>query len=230
MSAVDTGAVYEQVRQAFIGMLAAQPSDGLQIHVPATPVWTVHDVLAHVVGLATDLNALHFPEDDDLGGEAWNAAQVHARRHRSFDDLVAEWDHGAPTFEHGLRAFGYEFGSHFVADLHAHYHDVRAALGLPDRPDAVAVAVSLDHYLGYLDERLTERGDGAVRFTVGNTDRVVGAGPVVATLRAEPFDVLRSVSARRSLRLVRLMNWEGDVEAAISLLQSAFHGGYTFPD
>jgi hypothetical protein len=202
----------------------------LRIRVPSTPLWTVHDVLAHVVGLAADLNALHFPEDDDLGGEAWNAAQVNSRRHRSLSELVAEWDHGAPTFEHGLRAFGYEFGSHFVADLHAHYHDVRTALGLHDEPDDVAVAVSLDHYLGYLDERLTERGDGAIRFVAGSIDRVVGGAPVVAALHAEPFDLLRAVSARRSLRRMRAMKWEGDIDTALSLLQSAFLGGYTFPD
>ena len=39
--------------------------------VPATPAWTVHDVLAHVIGLAADLNAQRFPEDE--GGVAWSA-------------------------------------------------------------------------------------------------------------------------------------------------------------
>jgi uncharacterized protein (TIGR03083 family) len=230
MTSVDTGEVYEQVRRAFIGMLAGQPSAAIRSRVPSTPLWTVHDVLAHVVGLAADMNALHFPEDDDLGGEAWNAAQVSARRRHSLDEMVAEWDHAAPTFEHGLRAFGYEFGSHFVADLHAHYHDVRAALGLPDEPDAVAVAVSLDHYLGYLDERLTEHGQGAVRFVVGGVDRVVGRGQTVASLRAEPFQLLRTVSARLTLSEIRALSWDGDVEAALALLRTAFDGGYAFAD
>ena len=36
--------------------------------VPAAPAWVVGDVLAHVVGLATDLNAQRLPDGSDVGG------------------------------------------------------------------------------------------------------------------------------------------------------------------
>ncbi|MFM2077123.1 MAG: hypothetical protein RJA49_1013, partial [Actinomycetota bacterium] len=185
--------------------------------------------VAHVVGLAADLNALHFPDADDIGGDRFSARQVSSRVGCTLDELAAEWDAEAPVFEGGLREFGYEFGSHFVADLHAHFHDVRAALSLPDDPDPVAVRVALDHYLGHIDEQLIARGEGQVRLVAGELDRTLGRGAVVATLHTEPFTLLRSLSARRSLREVRALPWDGDVDRALALIVAAFDGGYSFP-
>ncbi|MFM2077448.1 MAG: hypothetical protein RJA49_1338, partial [Actinomycetota bacterium] len=79
MTQPDTGDVYESVRQAFLRMLHAAPSSALATAVPATPAWTVKDVVAHVVGLAADLNALHFPDADDIGGDRFSARQVSSR-------------------------------------------------------------------------------------------------------------------------------------------------------
>jgi uncharacterized protein (TIGR03083 family) len=228
--------VYERLRIAFVDTSRSVPASALAVPVPATPAWSVHDVLAHVIGLAADLNALRFPEADDLGGDRFSAVQVAERRDRSLDELVAEWDREAPQFEAGLRAFGYELGSHFVADLCIHHHDVRAALQLPDMPDPVAVAVSLDHYLGHVHEQIAARGDGCVRFVTpplpgrpGGIDRTVGTGPVIATLRAGGFVLLRTLAARVPLHTVRRMAWEGDADTAIELLVSAYRGGYSFP-
>ena len=181
------------------------------------------------MGLAADLNAQRFPEPDDTGGERFSARQVSSRAGRTLDELVTEWDAEAPVFEGGLRAFGYELGSHFVADLHAHFHDVRSALSLPDDPDPVAVRVALDHYLAHIDEQLTARGEGQVRVVAGDVDRTIGRGEVVATLHTEPFTLLRSFSARRSLREVRALPWDGDVDRALALIVAAFDGGYSFP-
>jgi uncharacterized protein (TIGR03083 family) len=225
----DPGDVYDAVRLAFVRMLRAAPSTALATAVPATPAWTVKDVVAHVVGLAADLNALRFPDADDTGGDRFSARQVSSRAGCTLDELIAEWDVEAPVFEGGLRAFGYEFGSHFVADVHAHYHDVRAAVSLSDDPDPVAVGVALDHYLGHIDEQLTARGEGRVRMVADGLDRTVGRGEVVATLRTEPFTLLRVLSARRSLREVRALPWTGDVDRALALIVAAFDGGYAFP-
>lgn len=225
----DTGDVYESVRQAFVRTVHAVPPAALATVVPATPAWTVHDVVAHVVGLAADLNALRFPQVDDLGGDRFSAAQVSSRTDRTLAELMAEWDAEAPAFEGGLRAFGYELGSHFVADVHAHHHDVRAALALPADPDPVAVRVALDHYLAHIHEQLEPGGAGSVRFRADGLDRTVGRGDVVATLHTDSFTLLRSLSARRSLREVRALRWDGDADRALALVVSAFSGGYSFP-
>ena len=155
---IDAGVIYEQTRARVVRTVRSLQAREAATLVPATPGWVVGDVLAHVVGLAADLNAQRFPDGDDVGGTTWTTRQVETRRATSIADIVAEWDREAPAFEDGLRLFGYEEGSHFVADLHAHHQDVRGALGLSRDEDPITVAVSLDHYLGFIDTMLRAMG------------------------------------------------------------------------
>ncbi len=227
---VDTGEVYERVRQSFLAVVADLTAEQWATMVPATPAWSIHDAVSHVVGIAAGLNALEFPESDDVGGERWARHQVEARRGHTFAELRSEWDREAPTFEAGLRDFGYEFGSHFVADLHAHYHDVRRALRLaPDR-DPAAVRVALDHYLLFVHESLIERDWGSIEIVADGVIRAVGVGPTRARVTADEFDLLRSCSARRTRREVAALDWSGDVAAVLAVLDTIYTGGYRFPD
>jgi len=226
---VDTGALYERTKANFVATVSALPDASLQLRVPATPAWSVRDVLAHVVGLAGDLNAQRFPEPGDAG-DAWTDRQVQRGRGRPIDDLRAEWDREAPAFEEGLRAFGYEMGSHFVADLHAHFQDVRGAVGAPRESDELTVRVALDHYVGFVNGLLTEASWGTIELvTGGDTEQLGGTGDYRARLGAPPFEVLRSLSGRRSARQIRALDWEGDVDAFLTLLQTGLSGGYSLP-
>lgn len=230
----DAGEVYERIRAAFVQVVEACSPEQLACPVPATPDWSVRDVLAHVVGLAAALNGQHFPDPADEGGVAWNATLVATRADRSVTELVAEWDREGPVFAEGLRIFGAEMGAHFVADLLTHLADVRQALGLGADPhDDEAVAVSLDHYLGYLHEQLAGARWGVLEIRTSSTaSRRVGApdGPVRAVLTATPFDVLRTFSARRSVAQVRSLRWKGDVDGLVGFLEAAFSGGYAIPE
>ena len=152
---VDHGALYAHLRGELLALLRSRPGADLDIAVPATPDWTVHDVVAHLVGITADLNAGRFPS----GGEGdWTDAQVAARSRATLDELAAEWEDEAPTFEDGLRLLGEELGRHFVADLVVHATDVRSALGLPSPWDPVALDAALAHYLGAAHERLEAGG------------------------------------------------------------------------
>jgi hypothetical protein len=227
---VDTGALYESTKANFIATVEALPGASLQLPVPATPAWAVRDVLAHVVGLAGDLNAQRFPEPGDAAGSAWTDAQVQRGAGRPIADLRAEWDREAPVFEEGLRIFGYEMGSHFVADLHAHYQDVRGAIGAPSEHNALTVCVALDHYTGFMGGLLSEAKWGTLDvITAGETAQLGGIGNHRARLRASPFEALRSLSGRRSARQIRALEWEGDVDAFLEWLESGFPGGYSLP-
>ena len=227
---VDTGALYENTKVKFIATVEALPATSLQLAVPATPEWSVRDVLAHVVGLSADLNAQRFPAPDDVGGHAWTAGQVQRGAGRPVADLRVEWELEAPVFEDGLRAFGYEMGSHFVADLHAHYQDVRGAIGVAREQDELTVRVALDHYTGFVDGLLSGAGWGTLDVdAAGETVQLGSAGNHRARLRASPFDVLRAFSGRRSARQIRALEWEGDVDAFLEFLASGFPGGYSLP-
>jgi uncharacterized protein (TIGR03083 family) len=212
---VDCGELYERLRRELIGLVTGLDTDALAVEVPATPGWQVRDVVAHVVGIAADLNAQRFgPEDPD----GWTRRQVEERRSRALEEIVEEWDTEAPRFEEGLRLLGYEIGSHYVADLHAHVQDVRSALGLEAERDRTAVLVSLDFYLHSLDGALRSAERGAVEIAVDGESHVAGAGKVRASLRGDPFEVLRALSARRSRDQIRALDWSGDVDAVLDLL------------
>ena len=227
---VDTGAVYERTKASFVATVMALPDASLQTRVPATPDWSVRDVFAHVVGLAGDLNAQRFPEPGDAGGAAWTDGQVQRGRGRAIAALRDEWDREAPIFEEGLRAFGYEMGSHFVADLHAHAQDVRGAIGAPRETDELTVRVALDHYVGFVGGLLADANWGTLDAVAGaETVRLGAPGEHHARLSATPFELLRSLSGRRSARQIRALEWDGHADAFVEWLRTAFSGGYALP-
>jgi uncharacterized protein (TIGR03083 family) len=205
----DCGVRYEELRQELIALVRNAAPQDLERSVPASPVWRVRDVLAHVAGLTADLNR------EDIGPgdpEQWTARQVDRFRAGTIDDVVAAWDQEAPTFEDGLRLFGYQVGHHFVGDLFIHLADVRAALGRPADRDGIAMWISLDWYLDSLDEDLRAEPRGALETIAASERRVVGEGAAVATVTATPFDLLRACAGRRSAAQIDAFAWTGDAD------------------
>ena len=229
-SLIDTGQLYEQVRQRFMSTVGQLTPTELQKRVLATPAWSVHDVLAHVVALATDLNAQHFPDIDDIGGSLWAGRQIAEWRNVQATNILAAWDREAPVFEEGLRLFGYETGSHFVADLHAHHQDVRGTLGLARDDEEITVLVSLDHYLGFADAMLKAAAWGTLDVIAGSEHRRLGIeGRCRAHVIGSAFEILRVFSGRRSKAQIRALPWTGDVEPLLVQLCSRFGSGYAIP-
>jgi uncharacterized protein (TIGR03083 family) len=213
---IDTAALYARKRAELVDLVRGLPVERLELRIPATPDWRVRDAFAHVVGITADLNAGTFGDRSDP--EAWTEAQVEARRSRTIDEIASEWERESAAFEGGLRLFGYELGSHYVGDLHAHLQDVRAALALPADRDPVTVLVALDFYLGSTDTALRAADVGAVEIVADEEHHVVGGGPPVATLRATPFEVLRTLSGRRSRAQIAAMAWTGDRDRVLTSL------------
>jgi hypothetical protein len=212
---VDPGELYGLERRDFVSYLRSQPAENLTTMVPATPAWQLHDVLAHLVGITADLNAQRFGAGDS---DAWTAAQVGSRRHDSVDELAAEWDRAAPTFEAGLRLFGYQFGAHYLGDLLQHVGDVHAALGQSPVRDDVAVAVGLDFYLESFEETLDETGVGAVDVFVGEEHWRLGNASVIAGITAPRYELFRALGGRRTLDEIRDLSWVGDPETVVGLV------------
>ena len=195
---VDCGLVYQRVRRRLMAMLRSLDRHRLGTVVPATPAWSVRDAVAHVVGIAGDLNAQRFDVTD---ADAWTARQVRERRHATLDDLDVEWEHEAATFEEGLRVLGYEVGSHFVGDLFQHACDIHHALGLARIEDDEALVVGLDFYLDSCHGSLVAQDAGAlgVQATESPEDRwTLGTGRELATLEAPRYELFRAFGGRRS--------------------------------
>jgi uncharacterized protein (TIGR03083 family) len=208
----DCGALYRAKRRELLALAHTLAPDELATTVPATPAWSVHDVLAHLVGIAADLNALRF---DDPDPDAWTARQVRERRGATVADLEREWEGEADRFEEGLRLLGYELGSHYVGDLLQHTQDVRSALGRDPIADDEALAVALDFYVDHFSQALVDAGAGAVEVRTGDEAWVAGTGNVVATVEGTRLELFRAFGGRRSEAGVRVLSWSGDVERVL---------------
>ena len=213
----DCGALYRAERRELLDLVRPLAEDELATVVPATPAWTVKDVVAHLVGITSDLNALRFDAPDP---DTWTARQVASRRAATVAELEAEWEHEAGRFEEGLRLLGYELGSHYVGDLLQHSQDVREALGWNDVDDDLALAVALDFYIDLFSSALDDAAVGSVTVTVADESWTAGPGEVVATVRADRLPLLRAFGGRASEAEVRRLGWSGDVDRVLPFLNA----------
>ena len=69
---VDLGVLYRAARER-ISALVSEPGIDPLLVVPATPAWNVHDVVAHVSGIAVDGTTGNMA---GAPGDEWTAAQV----------------------------------------------------------------------------------------------------------------------------------------------------------
>ena len=226
-STIDCGERYLALHRTFCEVARGLAPADLTVQVPATPAWRVRDVFAHVSGLVAALNAARLPGEE--GPDAWGAAQVEARRSLPVEDVLSEWEREAPAFADGLRLFGYEWGSHFFADLLVHLHDVQAALGHAPHLDPLDLAIALDHYTAFFHEALAaSAGWGALVIRAGGEEWVVGDGQPRLTMDGAAFDVLRCLCGRRSQRQMAAL-CTGDLHGFVQFLIDAWQVGYSVP-
>jgi uncharacterized protein (TIGR03083 family) len=204
-------AAYRAAQARMIGLLTDLDGATAARIVPATPAWTVHDLVAHLAGVPVDVAAGRTPGRDL---DAWTAAQVDARRDRTVPELVAEWRGAWPRFApllgfladaEPLRA------SQVVFDTLSHEQDLRGALDRPGARDAEGWDLAWG-FLVAMVARIRDRADvGALLLAPTDGEPVVaGTGETVATVRTSRFELCRAIAGRRSL--AQIASWcEGPV-------------------
>jgi uncharacterized protein (TIGR03083 family) len=136
------------------------------------PGWTVHDVVAHVVGLSTTLAAGDFPSGDL---QAWLDGIVERRRDVATADVVAEWEDAGPAIDAFVAGMG-QGGGQLVYDVVAHEHDIRLALGHPGERASSGVLASAEAMSMLLAADLAREELPALRITSAGRTRDVGTG------------------------------------------------------
>ncbi|HEU4330531.1 MAG TPA: FAD-dependent monooxygenase [Lapillicoccus sp.] len=210
------------------------PSD-LERPVPACPLWTVRDLVAHLCGVAEDATRGDFFEgatqawaDPELAArrEAWTANHIESRRTLDADQLVADLQrHGTAlvrALRHGNNAAtdvpAWMIGAP-AADLAVHLDDLREAVELAPELDAPISEFGFDAYRGWLGRRIAARGLSPLRLTDGATEWLLGGeAEPAATLEADAFDLFRAISGRRPLDEVTDWSWRGDPAAYLPIL------------
>lgn len=191
--------------------LVAKVRDSADRNVPACPAWSLHDLVAHVTGIAVDLSAGRLPSGDS---QPWVDRQVDERRERTTGDVVAEWNEVSGKFEQ-LIADDPRAMWGLVYDVVVHEFDARNALGDRTGRDVSGVSIAAELGLKLVHGDLRRAGLGAITVDMEGEPIIVGDGDPTLVLRATPFECLRLLGSRRTRAEVEAANFEGDLRAVV---------------
>ncbi len=184
---------YIALRARVIDLLRSTPESSGNIVVPCTPAWTVRQLAAHLVGVPEDILAGRM---EGVASDAWTQAQVERFGHLALTELADMFEGSAPQIDGIIHNFPQPIISQFVMDAVTHEQDMRSALGVPGGRDSIAVDVGVGFFLNLI---------------------VVSDPPLfdaLVTASASSWDVLRSLTGRRTVEQMNALGLDG---AAIAL-------------
>ncbi|HEX2049708.1 MAG TPA: maleylpyruvate isomerase family mycothiol-dependent enzyme [Actinomycetota bacterium] len=220
--------VYERLRGDISEHVAGLDSGALGTPVPATPDWSVRDVVAHLAADASyairgDLPREFFGALGEDGAVAslndWTRRQLDERRDRSLQELLDEWASSARDLAAMMR--GDEpwpdgtlmfIDRVLVTDAAAHQQDIFGALGIRRDRDGAPIKIGLSSFIAAMGFRLASAGIPPLRFDVGDKAYTAGDGEPGATVHATRFELFRALSGRRSPEQIAAYDWDGDAE------------------
>lgn len=130
-AATDWPQVYRDNLEAVCHLASQLSNEQLSLRVPATPDWTVHDILAHLAGGSSDVLRGRM---DDAPSEAWTARHVDERAARTPDDLIRELKSNADAIVETLAG---NRTPALVWDIAVHHADLHETLGRGRPPESM---------------------------------------------------------------------------------------------
>ena len=198
---------YVEAHARIVDLVADLDDAAAATTVPGTPEWSVHDLVAHLAAIPSDiiagkLTGVPSPEETQR--------QVDDRKDRSIAELLAEWKAGLEPIVEGARAG--LIPAPLAVDAITHEQDLRGALGAPPVPDATALEFAATGFSLGLGGRLSGAGLPTLRLVDPESgfDVTAGKGDPAATVRAPVLDLFRAMAGRRSRDQVAGFVWEGD--------------------
>lgn len=220
---IDYAAIYRGVRQRVSDLVRDLPAVDLAREVPATPGWSVQDVVAHLAGVTADSVE---GNTEGLASDAWTAAQVDARRGRSIAELLEEWDRCSGLVEPAIADLPGLIRIMLLTDAANHEHDIRGALGQAGARDSDVINFAFNGVAPALGAQQGELG--ALRIVHDAGEMVIGEGDPTATLTTTRFEVVRAAVGRRSPDQIAAWNWDGQPRPEVMVF-SMFAPGRSEP-
>ncbi len=183
---------YIALRARVIDLLRSTPESSGNIVVPCTPEWTIRQLAAHLVGVPEDVLAGRM---QGVASDAWTQAQVVLFGHLTLKELADLFESSAPKIDAIIHNFPQPIISQFVMDAVTHEQDMRSALGVPGGRDSKAVEVGVGFFLN-----LIEVSDPPLFDVLVNTF-------------ASKWDVLRSLTGRRTVEQMNALGLDGEAIA-----------------
>jgi hypothetical protein len=207
MRGVNTDAeAYRSLRCAVIA-LARSRLEAMDQPAPATPRWRARDLLAHVGGVCDDVVQGNL---EGVGTDEWTASQVEPRREWPIEELLGEWERNGEALDVLIDQAPLGLFGQLLFDAWTHEQDFRGALDEPGNRDSGAAARSWEWSVDVLDRRDREEQRPGLLLVTGHDTRVAGVEPAASTVQASRFELLRSMTGRRSLSQMRAFDWEGE--------------------
>lgn len=185
---------YRELRARMIDVLRSLTDEQTRLVVPACPAWNVGQLASHLVGVPEDILAGRM---NGVTTEAWTQAQVDRHRGASAAELADRFSATIEAFDEVLPHIPSPINSQMVMDAVTHEFDLRRAIELPGAQDSSAVKVAL----GWLLDRAESRDPLLV-------DRLRASG-------ASDYDLLRSLSGRRTLEQIAAIGLDADEVAKL---------------
>lgn len=223
--------LYEQLRNDISEFATGLTPEQLETPVPATPGWTVLQVVTHLAADATYLVNGDFPREffEAFGDEGavvtlndWTARQLDERKDHSLEDILQEWKdsatqltammRGEQEWPEGILPFADRV---LLTDAAVHQQDIFGALGIEKARDSAPIKIALSGYIVTMGWRLAPAGISPLRFDLGEKSYVAGDGEAEATVRASRWELFRAMSGRRNPEQIAAYDWEGDSEPYI---------------
>jgi uncharacterized protein (TIGR03083 family) len=175
-----------------------------QLPVPSCPAWTVHDLLAHVVGLDADVLAGDEPDDHNPN---WTQAQVDRRSAHDIAAIVAEWR----TMTDPMTAWMSENGTRPLGDVIIHEQDLRGAVRVSGAQDNAGLAALRSMMADGFATKVGKAGLGPVALIGSSWTFNTSDEPPALTVQASDFDLTRALMSRRSEAQLRSWTTSGDI-------------------
>jgi uncharacterized protein (TIGR03083 family) len=222
--------VYDNTRKEIVTFVSGLDIDELNRKVPATPDWTIKDIVAHLAGDVTYVNRGDFPREFFASfGEAagviklneWTSRMVAERSHLTLEEIFEEWESStvqllggwrSGQMPHDLPVFA---ANVLVTDIAVHQQDIYGALGIERDRDSAALRIGTTGYIVTIGWRLDPAGLPPLVFDLGDKLRATGEGEPGAKVAASRFEFFRALSGRRTPDQIRAFDWEGDPEPYI---------------
>ncbi|GAA1558852.1 maleylpyruvate isomerase family mycothiol-dependent enzyme [Kribbella lupini] len=205
MDPITSAALYAAGRDRILAAARDFSPAELDRAVPACPDWTVHDLLAHLTGVATDfvqgnLDGAPFPP--------WTDRQVAPRRQLPASAVLAEWSASSVLLEQLITSgtTSHPLVCNPYADASVHEADLRGAVGIP-RPPREA-------YLATVEWMLDGAASGVAVHTPDGTYWLESDGPA-AEVPVDSYELFRAVFGRRSAAQIRSWAWSSPEAAAV---------------
>ncbi len=222
----DIADLYDELRLDIAAQVEHLDDSALSAPVPATPNWSIRDIVVHLSADAECALVGDFPSEffANFGDESvvgalndWTGGQLRSRTDLSVTEALERWAEATPEllsmmrgevpWPDGVPMFGERV---MLTDACVHRHDINGALGITGDRDSAQVKLAASGYIATVGMRLTGAGIAPLRFTDGTKEWVAGTGEPGASVTASRFEFFRALSGRRDPDQIRAYEWDGE--------------------